>query len=122
MAAAGARHPAVRGAAFGGGRLDGLAGVLDEVYCSSVPLAEKRRLAARVAACSLPMARQPQWDAPAMNMRPIEQLEELLAGSHGRVNVIEAKAALRAQGERGKQLASRLGRASKARNCCAHQD
>ena len=111
----------------------GLAASISEVYRADISLAEKRRLAGRLAEAAM-RGCQPRpcvCDGAVAAERPDDHtglLEETLTsvaigtGCLGRVSISQAKAALRARGEPGRLLASRLGRLSKARNGVAHRD
>ncbi len=93
-----------------------------------LPLAERRRLRARVA--SAPLA-APGAGTKACGNAPTSPIVELVLGiaavqaGSGRgqkLSVTEAKAILRRYGDQGSQLAARLGKLSKRRNLDAHPD
>ena len=99
-----------------------LSQVLDGVWASSLPGAEKRRLCARAVTAPLLCGLGGGERGSA-----VERLEEVLAAvaseaGKDRVNVSTAKEFLRSKGDKGRLLASRLGRLSKCRNGSAHPD
>ena len=106
-----------------------LSSVIEEVYGSAISLGEKRRLAARAIALRL----HGKSEAPPCEdseRDPVLFLEDVLAASAAacgmpvqRMSVPQAKALLKQHfGDVGRQLASRIGRASKLRNAKAHPD
>ena len=101
--------------------------VLDSVWSSAVPLAEKRRLAARAVAMVLLGPAQPdQGRSVAEELLDFEGLLRGIGACAGRLGskptVSEAKRWLRGLGEPGGRFASRLGAISKQRNRQAHPD
>ena len=111
-----------------------LATVLDGIWASQLPLAERRRLAARAVASQLPGGQggghaSSSDDGAECHGTSIASLAEVLAEvgvgrgvTCGTTTVSEAKVWLRHHGDVGKSLASRLGRLSKRRNAAAHSD
>ena len=113
-----------------------LARILGEIWASPLPRAERRRIAASVAASCAhghglgwrAAAAEAPSSAPACGS--ITAMEEALlavgqlAGGPGAsaLRITEAKSVLRGIGDLGCKLASRLGRLSKARNASAHPD
>ena len=108
--------------------------MLGEVWSSALPLAERRRLASRVAIAALGAcgggcnddvdARGSDAEVPTVD-RMEEALCEVaaLAGDGmEKLGVSAAKAVLRGRGVEGARVASRLSRLSKARNTVAHPD
>ena len=98
---------------------------LDAIYATRlVPSAEKRRLAAR--AIALAMRLEAGTPSEATCGEPISGFEAALeqvkasAGLSQKPSVTQAKDILRVNG--GHSLASRLAKASKVRNGCAHPD
>ena len=96
---------------------------------AGVPVAEKRRLAARAATATVFAAsgRLPRLDTgePPSCERLEEALEavsELTGGRGPRPIVSEAKEQLRRRGLAGRRLASRVGKLSRARNAASHPD
>ena len=102
---------------------------LNEIWAAELPLAEKRRLATRVAVASTMGGRDEaeQQVEKAADSSHIHMLEEalvatsrLVGGTAGKaLPISEAKRVLRLRGPHGASLASRLGRLSKARNVSA---
>jgi hypothetical protein len=89
---------------------------IDAIYASRLPLAERRRLAARVLACSASVV------LPSISaFEPIVVFEGAFVAAEADT-VCEAKLKLRALGGEGVRLAARLGRASSLRNGVAHID
>ena len=103
-----------------------LAGVLSEIWQAAIPLAEKRRLSARVAVATVHGGGGGAV-VPEPTVEPIP-LVALALSAVGKIEgtksmgMSEAKQALRARGVAGSALASRLGKLSKIRNGCAHPD
>ena len=100
--------------------------VLEGIYAAKgVPRQDQRFLAAR--AVGHAMQGQPQEDV-CTSCSPQYRYEEVLAaagqamGLEGKPSVQMVKAALRAYGVLGHQLASRLGKLSKCRNSASHVD
>ena len=103
--------------------------VLDGIWASQLPLAERRRLAARAVACQLQGGQGGGHAGSSDAGGECQALAEVLAEVGvrrglpcGTTTVSEAKAWLRHHGDVGKSLASRLGRLSKRRNAAAHPD
>ena len=101
-----------------------LSEVLDGVWASSLPVAEKRRLCARAVTAPLLAGVPVRGDSGDSAVVRIEEVlvEVAKAVGRSRLDVGAAKAILRSRGEEGKALAARLGKLSKARNASAHPD
>lgn len=105
--------------------MSSLAGILQQIWAASIPLAERRRLMGRAVAHGMALP-----DKAAESHGPAEEevladFESLLIGvgklaGCGKPTVPAAKEWLRAHD--GAHLASRLGKASKSRNRVAHPD
>ena len=110
-----------------GGGEGQLTAVLEEVWATSLPLAERRRLMARATAAPLLQPVRPDGEGMGGGGGTVVLLEEVLseaaaAAGRDRVNVAQAKAMLRARGAPGRRLASRLGKLTTGRNVAAHPD
>ena len=104
-----------------------LEAVLGAVWASALPLAERRRLAARVAVAALGPGGGGGGDGSCDGVPTLGHMEEVLmevAALDGKekIGVSAAKAVLRGRGERGEAAAKRLSRLSRARNTAAHPD
>ena len=101
-----------------------LAQVLSGIYAATMPMQERQRLSTSAVHRSLAMGISGEVTASKQvdNLHLLEQALATTASVQGvaRHNITQAKAFLRARGEA--QLASRLGRLSKARNTNAHPD
>jgi len=100
--------------------------VLDQIFASAWPLAERRKLAAQAVRFSLSVG---GMESQATQIQsPVVTMEEVLGGvqRHGKLDckpsITEAKKLLRQAGPAGPKLASRVSRLSKARNVSAHPD
>ena len=91
---------------------------LDAIWASSLPMAEKRRLCARVATTPVLLAagKGPVEDQGSLCLSVVQEATHAAGGQH----VGEAAKLLRQGGCHA--LAKRLQRASKARNWSAHPD
>lgn len=117
--------------AVGVGEADGVRAALAEALsgvwaADGVPLAERRRLAARVATAPLLTAASRGVAVEAVpggdGFTPIAVFQDALAAAGEVDDVVAAKKKLRALGDVGVRLASRVSKASKLRNAAAHID
>ena len=100
---------------------------LDQIWASSLPLPERRRLAGRAVATAMlgskDTTQEPEsGDTALLDFECLLNDLRFLGEFKGKPSVTEAKCWLRGLGDLGGQFASRLGRLSKQRNRRAHPD